>query len=143
MEARIPYRTIDANSSPNTTQVDSWIDHAEAMINGALRAGEITETVVTETHAVNILREIVVDYAEGRVRQAYAAAGGDGTNEDGEVQIERFDTTLRDIWSDSARWSAILNLGVSSSGAIKLRGTENTVIDGSNAPIFTKGGVNF
>lgn len=143
VQARVPYRDINATTSPSTTQVDSWIDHAESMIDGALLAGAVSTTPLTGTHAINILRELATDYAEGRLRSAFAAAGGDATNDDGLDQLARFDSNIQDMWADPQKWSGTLLQGSTTASSIRLRSHASRITDGSNAPIFKKGGVNF
>ena len=143
VNARLPYRTIDGSSSPTSTQVSEWIDEAEALIHGALNAAEVT-TPITGTDGIKIMRSWVLDYSVGRTRIAFASAGGDGSNDAGIEDIERFNDRVTDILNNPSRYSAMLNAGSGGSAARQIRGvqTDNdddlSVSGGDFAPTFTR-----
>ena len=89
VQARIPYRTIGASTKPSSTQVQDWLDTGQQLLDGALLAGELPAPYAT-AHAMGILKTWLVSYVEGRVRMAYAAAGGDGNNDDGKDLVQAF-----------------------------------------------------
>ncbi len=105
---RIPYRAISASSKPSISDVQTWIDGADAMVAGTLARAGITAPTGGTTGGL-ILGELIGDYAEGHVRMAYAAAGGDGRNDDGKDLIEGFKATLKEILSDPSGWAAALS----------------------------------
>lgn len=140
--ARLPYRTIGASSKPTSTQVEQWITEAEAMLTGALARAGISYPVTGG--GAEIMKSWAADFAEGRTRQAYAAAGGDGGNDDGKDLIEAFRDLVRvQIPGDPPGFEAML-WTASSSTTRRLRGhvLDNadglTISDGDFAPTFTK-----
>jgi len=143
VSARLPYRTIDGSSSPTSTQVSEWIDEAEALLHGALNAAEVT-TPITGTDGVKIMRSWVLDYAVGRTRIAFASAGGDGGNDAGIEDVDRFNERVTDILNYPMRYSAMLNAGSGSSSSRQIRGvqTDNdddlSVSNGDFAPTFSR-----
>lgn len=143
VQARNPYRVIDGSSKPTTTQVDTWILEAEALLHGALNAGQCV-TPITGGDGIKLMRSWACDYAEGHVRQAYAAAGGDGNNDDGKDLLERFDARLQDILDNPARYSSMLNGGSAASGTSHFRSHITDDVDGRTRdddgfqPAFTK-----
>lgn len=140
--ARLPYRTFSGSSSPSTSQIDEWIDEAEAMLHGLLNAVEVS-TPISGTDGIKIMRSYVLDYAVGQTRIALAAAGGDGDNDAGIDQLDRFYETANDIVRNPMKYSAMLAGGSGSSAARTLRGyqTDNddskTVSGGDFKPKFT------
>lgn len=143
LRARLPYRTIDADSKPNVTEVQTWLDESEAILNAELKAGEMPAPYTTGD-AVIVLRAIVLDYAEGRLRQSYATAGGDSMNTDGIDQLDRFYKTIEDIRAQPHRWGAVLGAGAAPAGTRRIRSyvTDNdaskSVSGGDFDPTFTR-----
>lgn len=144
VNARNPARAVSASTSPTDTQAQAWIEEAEAFINGALLVGNLPAPYTVGTNAAKILGMIVGDYAEGRIRIAYAAAGGDGQNKDGEAQVEKFYETCKDIKRNPETWAAMLGAGSPPVAARRNRGhvTDNadgeTVDNGDFDPIFDR-----
>lgn len=142
--ARIPYPTLDTNSTPSTTQISSWIDKAEARLNNALRAAQVAPVPVTDSDGVSELNDLVTSYAEGRTRAALAAAGGDGDNEDGQDLIDDFEELLKDIQKHPSWYEAKFNQGSASSSTRRLRGAAldnsdgDSISDGDFGPTFTR-----
>ena len=143
VQARIPYRTIDASSPPTQSQVGAWVEEAEARINNALRAGGMAAPVANAEGAEQ-LKALSIDYGEGRTRIAYASAGGDGGNDDGKDLIEQFGNVIDNILEHPARWSAMLQGGDASDATRRLRShvldhpDGHTVGAGDFDPAFTK-----
>lgn len=143
VQARVPYRTIGAATKPTDTQVTAWITESEAMLNGVLAAADLPAPY-SSTAAVNILKSWVCDRAEGLVRQAYASAGGDGTNEDGKDLVLKFDKLLEDILKRPAIYGAMLAGGDAPATSVKVRAyvTDNadglSISNGDFAPTFTR-----
>lgn len=141
--ARLPYRTIDSSSKPTSTQVGEWIDEAEALVTAALNAIEVS-TPITGDDGFRILRSIVLDYAVGHVRMAYAAAGGDADNDAGADEIERFNERVSDFFAHPTRWASMLSGGSASSNQRHLRGYQvdnddnKSVDNGDFTPSFTR-----
>lgn len=148
VQARIPYKTIGAGTTPSTATVQEWLDQAEAKINGTLLAAGL-DAPYTSTDAKRILAISVLNFAEGRLRMAYAATGGDGTNQDGKDMVAMFDATILEIRGDPVGWGAMLGAGTAPDAARLLRGhvLDNadglTVANGDFAPIFETGRENF
>ncbi len=143
VQARDPYRPISATTSPTTTQVTQWLTEADALLNGALQAGQIS-TPVTSANGLEILKSWACDYGEGHLRMAYAASGGDGSNTDGRDLLEKFYKILEDILDNPARYGAMLQGGTAGSSARRLRGhvldnADNLTVEaGDFAPKVTK-----
>ena len=143
IRGRVPYRTIDANTTPSAANVKEWLDEAEAMINGALQAAEIAPVPITSDIGVKILKKLTVDYAEGRTRKAFAASGGDGSNEDGQVLCDAFEEAIESIIKNPAIWDAKLN-GSATASTRRMLGTPTDDVDGRATdsdgfkPRFTK-----
>lgn len=139
---RVPYRSVDATSTPSSTDVNTWLERAEAKLHAALISGGIA-TPITSTHGVSVMKDWTEDYAEGRLRKAYASADGDGDNEDGEDLIEAFRELCKDIVNNPHIYDAMLN-NAATEATRRVRGyvTDNTedktVSAGDFAPTFTK-----
>lgn len=139
--ARVPYRKIDATSDPTDVQVEQWITAAEAKLTGVLAAGQAT-TPVINANGIEIVKSWVTDYAEGRVRMAYAATG-DGSNDDGKDLVEGFENLLTAIRADTAGFDAELSGGTSTDSSRTMRGhvldnsDGKTIAAGDFAPTFT------
>ena len=141
LRGRSPHRTIDANSKPTATEVQAWLDEGQAILDSELKAGEMPAPY-SDADAVKVLRTIVLNYAEGRLRQAYATAGGDHTNTDGLDQIDRFYASIDDIRKNPQRWGAVLGAGIAPDGTRRIRSyaTDNnaskSVSGGDFDPVF-------
>lgn len=107
---RLPNRRISASSSPSTTEIGAWIDEAEARLHGALRAGGLPTTGFG-AEAILALKGIVVDYAEGRTRQAFAQTAGDDS-QDGRQLLADFKEALDSISHEGEKWAEILDVAV-------------------------------
>lgn len=148
VRGRLPHRTIDASTLPSQASVQAWLDEAEDLINGTLQAGGLPAPY-TAQQATRILGMVATDYAEGRYRNAYASAAGEGTDPKGEELLRQFQTTLADMRRNQAEWGAVLAGGVGPDSARMVRGhvldnrDGQTVAAGDFAPTFTKGGENF
>jgi len=108
VSARLTYETIDGSSNPTQTQVEAWIDEAEARIRVILRAAGIG-TTYSDTDTVNVLTHHVTDYVEGRVLLAWSSgAGGEADREAGEALIAKFDGFLEDVRSNPIQFGSEL-----------------------------------
>ena len=96
VQARLTYETIDGSSNPNTTQVTAWLEEGEAFVLGSLRAAGLDTSYDAGSTGFKILTSWIVDYAEARVRIAWASAAGDG-NPDGQDQLLQFKETLAEL----------------------------------------------
>lgn len=142
LSARIPYRTISGATSPSTTQVDYWIEESEAILHGALAAAGYSGPF-DGTDQINILRSWCLDYVEGRFRMAYAAAGGDGRNDDGKDLIKRFEDRLDWIRANPSATGAVLGAEEDSSTSADVpRSFWTSKAEGKGlTPTFKKGDV--
>ncbi len=125
LRPRIGGRDLDATSDPSIDDVERWIDGAESELLATLAISSITPSTDDTTRAHKIINEWLLDYAEGRFRSANAAAGGDGDNEDGEKQIERWEARLKDMRTDSSHYDALLTGGAAGTSSSQVRGSMN------------------
>jgi hypothetical protein len=110
VQARLAGRTISSTTHPSTMQVETWIDEGDAKLTATMLAVGLPAPY-TSTTARHILRGWVTDYAEGRTRMAFASAGGDGTNLDGQSQVKEFKDLLADIHHQPSMYYAMLSAG--------------------------------
>ena len=141
--AHIPYRTFSASTSPSTTDIDTWIEEAEAILEGALNSAQIT-TPITSTTGIRILRAWLTNAVVGTVRMSFAAAGGDPNNNAGESQVEKFNEKLEDIMNRPQIYQQQLGAGSGDDSSRQLRSyvTDNddskSVSGGDFDPTFTR-----
>ena len=133
--AHLPYRTIDGSSSPSTTDVDAWIEEAEAVLDGALDAAQIP-TPVSTAKGIKICRSWVTDAVVGTLRLSFAAAGGDPSNNAGQDQVEKFNERLTDILNNPQRYAMILGGGAGTAASRQLRSHVTDNLDGKTAADF-------
>jgi hypothetical protein len=144
VQARVPYRDITATSKPSSDDVSGWINEAEAMLTAALRSSGIS-VPITAAEGLLLMRSWVLDYPIALVKMAYASAGGDGANEDGQAEMKRFEERIAAIESDPARHEAMLTGSSSSDSTRRIRGhvldnaDDKTIDNGDFAPEFEKG----
>lgn len=124
--ARVPYRSaITISSEPSTTNVESWLREASAMLSSTLLSVGIEPPTAdsgnTYTSGGQICKAWCIDYAEGRLRMAYAAAGGDGANDDGKDILQRFLDRLEWIRANVAAARALMLGEQPSSSTSQLR----------------------
>jgi len=131
--ARIPHKDIGASTEPSLATVDAWIESAEAKINNVLAFAGLTVPIATVQH-MEELKALSIDYAEGRTRRAYAAAGGDGANDDGKDLIEAFEAALTAMKENPASTLAYFSGGSVAAGDSRVRGT---TAGNSNDPLFS------
>ena len=148
VEARLPYRVdredgFTSTTQPSLAQVQQWLDDAEAELNATLLAVGLPAPY-SSAGAVATLRQAVTGCVEGRVRMAYASAGGDGNNDDGKDMIRTWQDTLLDIRNSAGWWSAKLGAAAPTSARSGLASyvTSNadgkSVSDGDFRPTFTR-----
>lgn len=139
---RAPYRAIDSTSRPSADDVQGWLDESQAELDATLQAAELPAPY-TASAAMSILGRWITDYAEGRLRMAYAASGGDGSNDDGKDLVTRFEERLDDIGKRPGRYAAMLGAGAAPDTARRVRGhvldnaDGKTIEAGDFAPTFT------
>lgn len=141
VRARLPGRTIGTTSKPATADVEEWLSDAEAQLDAALNAAGLV-TPLTDSRAIQIAKIWIVDYAEGRHRASLAAAGGDGTNRDGQDLINKFESMVGPdgkIISDPDSYSVYLTGGLAAESGSRLRSyaSRNTT-DRTVDPVFTR-----
>lgn len=135
VQARTPYREIPSAGAdaPNVAIVGDWLDQAETRLVNTLASVGIAVSASNTTHK-KILAPIIIDVGEGRLRKAYAAAGGDGQNDDGKDLLEGFEKVLKDIRDNPNDWAAELGGTPTPGVGGRLRGP----VSGSNGcPMFT------
>ena len=143
IQARNPYRTIGASSKPTATEVSTWIDDAEGVLHGILAEAQVP-TPITNANGISLMKSWVVEYVSGLVRQAYAAAGGDGGNDDGQDQIDKFWERTEALMNNPARASAMLAGGEAADSSRRFRSYQLDNIDDKSignddfTPTFTK-----
>ena len=125
LRPRVGGRDITTTSDPNLDQVEEWIEAAEAMLLNCLTAASITVPTAPTANGFKIMREWVLDYAEGRYRSAMAAAGGDGDNEDGERALDEFKALMQDIRSDKSYYAVLLTGTAAGDATARVRGSSN------------------
>lgn len=91
IEPRIGREIKAASAQPTQADVDAWILLAEQRLAGILAAAGISTSFSSGTRGFQVFQDSVADYIAGRVRQAHAAAAGDGGNDDGQDQIARWE----------------------------------------------------
>ena len=124
VERRMRDHEITASTKPSTTDVQAWLDEAEAKITATLRAIGIT-TPVTDTQGITMLAILATDYGEGRVRRTLAFTGGDGDNQDGVALLASFDEALDAMHANPDRTAAVLTGGTSPTTTRNLRASTN------------------
>lgn len=140
---RIPYRNITTATTTGVTTaiITQWITEAEARLDNALSAQKITAP--TDGNGNEILKNVSAEYVAGLVKQAYASTAGDGTNDDGRLQIDEFREVLADIRINAEQWNRELN-GATTTNAKQVRGyvldnaDSKTISDGDFTPTFTR-----
>lgn len=148
VQARIPGFTLSVSTKPTLAQVTQWLVEADAMLNGALLAAELTSPNV-DARGVEILKSWACDYAEAHVRMARAGgSSGDGSNDDGESMLAAFrklvsaDPGDNGIMFNGPLYGRMLESGNSPApAAIRGHVLDNndglTVENGDYAPAFT------
>jgi hypothetical protein len=107
---RIPYLPISSVSKPSSSDIEEWIDEAEAQLEGAALGVGITPASLT-TRGKRLFRTWATNYAEGMVRQSNASSGGDGDNDDGTEKLLGFRETLIRFSEDPGGMDAMLTDG--------------------------------
>lgn len=116
VEAHMGGRAFNSTAIVTDTQADAWINHAERQLIGTLAAvGGSSDYTADTTHALLIIRDWVAIYVAGLARRSYAAAAGDGQNEDGQDEIEGWNELLQDIRRDPAHYIQMLTAAANSS----------------------------
>lgn len=146
VRGRLPWRTINTTSRPSQARVQSWLDEAQALLNGALAAGGLPAPYADGSSAATQLGVWVVDYVEARVKNAYGADGErDFVTGEGDEAIAAFNDRLDDILKRPAVYGAML--GTVSAAPDSARRLRSHVLDNSDgesiaagdfAPAFTK-----
>lgn len=121
--ARGSQRDISANSRPSTSQVQVWLDYAEAQIRAVLgsRNLRVTYSSPDDDDAILILREKATDYADGRFLRAISNSEGDIDNLHGQPQIDSFNAFLDQIRAGEIGFGQELEQGDVSSDATGVR----------------------
>lgn len=139
LNARLPYTTFDTTTNPSTTEIDYWIDEAEALVVGALQSGGNGGTYST-TAAILQIRSWVLDYVEGLTRRAYAESSPTGSTDDGNDVLNRFYARLDWIIANPSVAGAMLGAGAASANTVRAHSyaTNNadSVTTDDVAPVF-------
>ena len=124
VKSRVGGRAIDDNADPSKTDVQKMLNGAEAELDGCLEAAGIPSGIddyPADTKGFLIIQKWVAEYVAGIVRESHAAAGGEGTNDDGNLQVLRWESRLTAITQDPDRYSAMLSTsGSATEGTIQL-----------------------
>lgn len=123
VQKRVPYRPIDATTTPNSTDVVEWLDDAEAGLRSHLNAIGVTDLPADDTsNAGKLLKRWSEDYALGMVLIAFAKAAGAGDNEDGESLIKAYDDRLNDILNRPSVYGDLMSGGSGPAATKHVRG---------------------
>lgn len=117
---RIGKRPLNETSSPSSVQVEKWLVEAEAELLGTLEAAGIGTSYVADSRGFVLIRGWVSNYIAGRVRQSHAAAGGDGTNDDGSAQVAEWRALLKLIRDDADGVGVMLSGGSTPAATVGL-----------------------
>lgn len=118
VQARLTYETISASSNPTTTEVQAWLDEGEAFIVLELRAAGIA-TTYTDTDTTNVLTSYAADYATGHTKRAWASAAGNSDNEDGQIELDRFEAFLERVRNNPIAFGEALSASGSVADSIQ------------------------
>jgi hypothetical protein len=118
---------ITADSDPSTTNVTDWITYAEAEINSTLTAIGVTTVPVDGADAIEVLKGLACDYAEGRLRLALDTNNA-GEGDDGQTLIDRFFERLDKMRADSSHW--VEKLSGTSGAQVRVKWNDNNDEDG-------------
>ncbi len=141
VQARITLGALTTTTDPTTVEVQDWLDDAEAETRGYMRAAEIPLDYPADSDGGRILRKHITDYAEGRLRAAWASADGSGENEDGQRELDRYQERLDRLNRDPAWWSAMLSATGQSAEASRLARSPATSGVELPAPIYSVGNI--
>ena len=138
VQVRIPYRTIDANSTPSSTTVSTWLDEAEAELAKAI-AGAGGSTSLSGD-ALELFRGWIEQRVAGQVLEAYASAGPETQNTGigRDFGLGVWQDRLRSIRKDAATFRSA-GAAVFLSSYVTNNSDSKTVSGGDFAPAFTRG----
>lgn len=139
VEAMFPgLPAFSTSTQPTLAEVTAWITEAEAMLEGAMQASQLTVPNVDE-RGIEILSSWACLYAGGQVRNALAAAANDPSNAAGQPMLDKFDEKLNWILDNSARAGSMLEGGSAPSESRGVRAPSNLDDNGDEiGPIFTR-----
>tara|TARA_Y100000588_G_scaffold392853_2_gene506364 strand:- start:2622 stop:3074 length:453 start_codon:yes stop_codon:yes gene_type:complete len=103
LQARLPSRKITSKSAPSSVDCENWIEEAEVLLTSALSSAGV-KSITPNSSTAPVLRAWVCDYAESRVLQSYASAGGTESTV-GKDLLEKFNARLDDIVANATRYS--------------------------------------
>lgn len=105
LQPRLGHRglQITATSEPTISDVEAWLDEAEAEALGAIKAGGGPASFTLGGQGHRIIRGRIENYVAGLVRIAHAASGGAGNNDDGVKLVDDWKEWLKKLETDS-RW---------------------------------------
>lgn len=146
VQKRVPYRTIGAATKPSETDVDAWIDEAEAGLENLLKAHGCT-VPVTAASGVKLMRSWVIDYPLSLILSAFAhSAGGDPGSEAGKAEMDRFLARCADIEKEPAKYEAMLTASSTASDSTRVvrcyeldNEDDKSIDDGDFDPEFERG----
>lgn len=120
VQARIPYRKIEETSSPSSVDAEAWVEEAETYLVAVMEAANM-QAPAAGTAGATIVKSWVVDYVEGRLRSAWAAAGGQDSDV-GDDLITKFNDRLDSIANSPGRWVAVFGtVSITDESHTKLR----------------------
>ncbi len=137
---RLPYREFGETTKPSLEEIEAWLDDGQAQLDAALGAAGLV-TPLSDAKAIRIAKTWIVGYVEGLVRAAFAAAGGDDANRDGQDLIRAFMDLVGpngQIVREPDRFSVYLTGGVVAETGISRSYATSHSTDKTIAPMFTK-----
>lgn len=108
-------RPLTSTSSPSQAEVEVWLTELEAELVGTLEAVGIYASTFS-SRGTDVLKGWLGKAGAGLLRQAWAAAAGQGSNPDGAADIDAWVKRLEDIRASAEHYRAVL-CGATSSGS--------------------------
>ncbi len=122
VQGKIRNFDIGATSNPSTTEIQKWLDEAEAAIRMALQGVGIDPTSWTSTDDQGLyLGGYARDFALGNILAAFATAQGDEESDAGSAMIDRLDALIDDIALKPQKYGDMLSAGSPPAGTKRLR----------------------
>lgn len=131
VQARLGARgaQVTATSRPSTTDVGLWLDEAEAELLGAIQQGGGPGQYAADSRGARTIRGWVENRIAGLLRIAHAAAGGEGSNDDGQWAERNWQELLVKLRANAGNIIAGLNeAGVEPTASIGPKGHTNDPI---------------
>lgn len=142
---RVGGRVISSGTVPSSTDVQGWLDQAEAQLKGLLLSVDIPWVYSASTVGALTIQGWVETYVAGQVRRSWAAmAGANGA--DGLFEVQGWSALLAEIKREPQLYGALLSgagtdqsatiLASNVSDGVAVIGSGQDLDDGPYAPIF-------